>query len=321
GCELRRLLERLHERAEIALDRVQAALLLGRLEERLRVDALRRRHPYARPRSRTEKSRLSIASSISRRWSAESSTLPTTRSVASIVRSATSLRICSIARAVSASICLRVSSSRRCRSASASSRTRASCASATLRASARISADSDFACPISARCCSSSSRASARALSASAIAFSIRSRRSSITLWIGPNAYLRSTKNVTPKAISVQIIRPGTTLIRPDAATIPIELDEHVAEQAADEAVEDDGLGQREAQPLDPLQLAAQLGLARDRLDHRAEDDADAGAERAEADAERERDRLAGVGDVAGDGGDERECGHVSVFLLSARAR
>ena len=49
-----------------------------------------------------------------------------------------------------------------------------------------------------------------------------------------------------------------------------------------------------------PVQLTAELGLARDRLDHRAEDvaDADAGPERAEADAESERDRLAGV-DVA----------------------
>ena len=50
---------------------------------------------------------------------------------------------------------------------------------------------------------------------------------------------------------------------------------------------------------IDALKLAAQLGLAGDRLDHRAEDvaDADAGAERAEADAERERDRLAGLDD------------------------
>ena len=74
------------------------------------------------------------------------------------------------------------------------------------------------------------------------------------------------------------------------------------------QAVEDDRLGEREAEPHDPLELAAQLGLAGDRLDHRAEDvaDADAGAERAEADAEREGDRLAGVDDVAGCG-DEQE--------------
>ena len=69
-------------------------------------------------------------------------------------------------------------------------------------------------------------------------------------------------------------------------------LDEHVAEQAADETVEDDGLGEGEAEPLDALELAAQLGLPRDRLDHRAEDvaDTDAGAERAEADRRRRLD-------------------------------
>ena len=35
---------------------------------------------------------------------------------------------------------------------------------------------------------------------------------------------------------------------------------EHEGEQAADQAVEDDGLGECEAEPHDPLQLAAQLG-------------------------------------------------------------
>ena len=56
-----------------------------------------------------------------------------------------------------------------------------------------------------------------------------------------------------------------------------------------------------------PGQLAAQLGLAGDRLDHRAEDvaDADAGAECAEADAERKTDGLAGLGHVAGGGGED----------------
>ena len=75
----------------------------------------------------------------------------------------------------------------------------------------------------------------------------------------------------------------------------------------AEEAVEHDCLGECEAQPLDPLQLAAELGLARDGLDHRGEDvaDADAGAERAEADAERETDGLSGLGHVTRRGGDE----------------
>src|SRR5215210_5841785 len=87
------------------------------------------------------------------------------------------------------------------------------------------------------------------------------------------------------------------TLISPESASTIIVLDEHVGQKAAEQAVEDDGLGEREPEPLDPLQLAAELGLPRDGLDHRAEDvaDADAGSERAEADAERERDRLAGV--------------------------
>src|SRR6266849_5352570 len=71
-------------------------------------------------------------------------------------------------------------------------------------------------------------------------------------------------------------------------------LNQHVRQDRAEQAVEDDGLGEREAEPLDPLELAAELGLAGDRLDHRGEDvaDADTGAERAEADAESEADRL-----------------------------
>ena len=84
-------------------------------------------------------------------------------------------------------------------------------------------------------------------------------------------------------------------------------LDEDVREDRAEQAVEHDRLGEGEAEPLDALQLAAQLGLAGDRLDHRAEDvaDADAGAERAETDAEREADRLAGLGDVGGRCGED----------------
>jgi hypothetical protein len=85
-------------------------------------------------------------------------------------------------------------------------------------------------------------------------------------------------------------------------------LDEHVGENRPEQAVEDDGLGEREAEPLDALQLTAELGLAGDRLDHRAEDvaDADAGTEGTEADAEREPDRLAGFRDVACCGSEKR---------------
>ena len=91
----------------------------------------------------------------------------------------------------------------------------------TLRASARMPAASPFASAMSCRCCSRSSRASSRALSASSTAARIRSRRSSIVFWIGPNANFRSTKNVIAKQISVQIISPGTTSIRPPDDSLP----------------------------------------------------------------------------------------------------
>ena len=54
-------------------------------------------------------------------------------------------------------------------------------------------------------------------------------------------------------------------------------------------------------------ELALELGLSCDGLDHRAEDvaDADAGAERAETDTEGERNRLTGVGAVFGCGEEE----------------
>jgi hypothetical protein len=47
----------------------------------------------------------------------------------------------------------------------------------------------------------------------------MRWRRSSMTFCTGPNAYRFRTKNVIPKQISVQIIRPGVTSIRGFAAT------------------------------------------------------------------------------------------------------
>src|SRR4029450_13141144 len=70
------------------------------------------------------------------------------------------------------------------------------------------------------------------------------------------------------------------------------------------------------------LKLTAELGLPRDRLDHRAEDvaNADAGAEGAEADAEREADRLAGFGHVAGGGGEKNAHGSLLVLGLDCRA-
>jgi len=71
-------------------------------------------------------------------------------------------------------------------------------------------------------------------------------------------------------------------------------------EEAADEPVADDRLGEREAKPHDPLQLASQLGLPGDGLDHRGEDgpDADSGPEGAEPHAEPETERLACLDDI-----------------------
>src|SRR5262249_1170675 len=143
------------QRGEVGRHGVDALRLLRRLEERAGVHALRDCH-YADSPSRAEKSSSEIASSISRRWSSASSTFPVTRAVASSVRSATSERIMSSERLVSASIWRFVSSSRRVRSVSASSLTRSICASATLRASARMPAASPFASAISCRCCSRS---------------------------------------------------------------------------------------------------------------------------------------------------------------------
>src|SRR5215469_12834350 len=98
-------------------------------------------------------------------------------------------------------------------------------------------------------------------------------------------------------------------------------MDEYVREDRSEQAVEHDRLGERETEPLDALELAAQLGLAGDRLDHRAEDDpdADTGAGRAEPDSEGEADRLAGIRDVAGRCGED-VADHFR-FLLSAPAR
>src|SRR5207244_13059967 len=99
-------------------------------------------------------------------------------------------------------------------------------------------------------------------------------------------------------ASSNQIIRPteGETRKLPlssaAAMTGVMALGEEERDQAEDEGVEDDRLGQGEAEPLDARDLVAHLGLTRHRLDDLAEDvaDADARAERAAAgtDAERE---------------------------------
>src|SRR3954454_847518 len=108
------------------------------------------------------------------------------------------------------------------------------------------------------------------------------------------NASRRRTSSVMPNAISGQTITPSPGWPRksppPEAVTVmsckvAIRLGEEEGDQAEDERVEHDRLGEREAQPLDRRDLVAHLGLAGDRLDHLAEDvaDADAGADGAES--------------------------------------
>src|SRR5947209_7826 len=106
----------------------------------------------------------------------------------------------------------------------------------------------------------------------------------------------------TANAISVQIITPrlGWTRKLPPEATTDVSASstrlpgEEERDQAEDERVEDDRLGEREAQPLDRGDVVAHLGLAGDGPDHLPEDvgDADAGADRPEPGAAAEREAL-----------------------------
>src|ERR671917_347892 len=75
---------------------------------------------------------------------------------------------------------------------------------------------------------------------------------------------------------------------------------EEERDEAEDEGVEHDRLGQCEAEPLDRGDLVAHLRLTGHRLDDLAEDvaDADAGADGAEAGSDAEGDRLQSVGRV-----------------------
>ena len=119
------------------------------------------------------------------------------------------------------------------------------------------------------------------------------------------NTYLRSMKKTIPNTTSTQIISPTLGVIRnePDdaigmcAAADISDLEQEGCDEPADEAVEEAGLGQGEAEPLVALDVLAQLrltGLGRDR---RAEHGTDARtrAGRATAGANAEGDRLAGL--------------------------
>src|SRR5215210_2239461 len=126
----------------------------------------------------------------------------------------------------------------------------------------------------------------------------------------------------TPKRNSVQTISPTLGLTRklpPSSSAAKMTVErviglEEEGDQARHEPVEEARLGQREAEPLDAGDLVAHLGLAGDRLDHLAEDDADAdaGAHGSEPAADTERDRLARVRAILGGGEDEGEerCEH-----------
>ena len=156
------LVERVGELAELLVDAVERRRSPGRLEQRARVDLgdlLHLARRSLRSPASAEKSTSSSASSIRRRWSSSSSDLRVTFSVATTVRSATSLRISSSARRVSASMSRRVGSisSSRCfvgvglrlvLQRSAALRARATMSSACSRASfrrARYSASSSSA--------------------------------------------------------------------------------------------------------------------------------------------------------------------------------
>src|SRR3954467_3624610 len=261
--------------------------------------------------ARAAKSSSASASSTRRFWSAESSDLRVTFSVASTVRSATSARICWMARRVSASMSRRVCSIISSRLVRASARVSFSLASAVRRARATISSAWERASDSRSRYSRSRSSASRLVRSAESIESSIiRWRLSSASVIRGNTAFHRTMKTI-PKTTSVQIMTPMTGSTRPGGSSAAssrlIAVLQEEGDQARHQAVEEAGLGKGETQPLDGRDLVAHLRLAGDGLDHLAEDDADAdaGADGAEAATNTEGDRLAGVGPVLGGGEDE----------------
>src|SRR5215211_9142200 len=149
--------------------------------------------------------------------------------------------------------------------------------------------------------------------------------RLSSAAWMRGKATLLRTHIVNTNRTRVQIIkpRPGETRKLPpepggrgeDAKPSSTALREEERDQAEDERVEGDRLGEREAEPPDRLQLILHLRLAGDGLDLLAEDEADADArsDRAESRPHAERDRLAGVrhrGEVGGLSQRDQEISH-----------
>src|SRR4051794_29633207 len=218
-----------------------------------------------------------------------------------------------MARRVSASMSRRVCSSSSSRLALASSTVSRSCTSPALRARAMISSAWARASRSRVRYSSSRPAASVRARSAVSIDSSIACWRLSSASVMAGHAHLRRTKNATRNASTVQIISPTLGLTRKlefssvvvvaasgvTSASICL-LAQEEGDEAEDEGVEHDRLGQREAEPLDRGDLVAHLGLTGHRLDDLAEDvaDADARADGAEAGADAQGDRLAGLAAV-----------------------
>src|SRR4051794_6270305 len=161
------------------------------------------------------------------------------------------------------------------RLARASAMVSVSAASAVRRARATMSSAWPRASDSRSRYSRSSSSASRLVRSAESIESSImRWRLSSASAMRGKATFQRMSR-VMPKMISVQIITPttGLTSALPAATNGFIGLLQEEAEEARHEAVEEAGLGEREAQPLDGGDLVAHLGLAGDGLDDLAEDD------------------------------------------------
>src|SRR5215218_6682295 len=218
-----------------------------------------------------------------------------------------------IARRVSASMSRLVCASSSSRRALASARVSCSLVSAALRARARIASACSRAAASRSRYSSSRPSASARVLAAvSSDSSMMRWRRSSASAICG-KAYFFSSQPEIPKTSSVQTISPtsGETRKLPPSSAVSaamttapnmIALDDERGQQARDEAVEHARLGQGEAEPLDRGDLVAHLRLARDRLDHVAEDvaDADAGTGGTESATHAQGDLAARVGACRG---------------------
>src|SRR4051794_6280486 len=270
--------------------------------------------PVATPPSRLEKSTSARASSISRFWSSPVSDLRVTFSVVRTVRSATSLRMRSSERRVSASMSRRAAASSSSRFSRPSSAAWALVVSAALRARATMSSACSRASRRRPRYSSRIWSASSRVFSACSIESRMALARLSSASWIRGKATLLSTYIVIPKTSSVQIIRPRfgeTRKLPPESlaasgVSVAIWVTGSIAgleeerDQAEDERVEGDGLGQGEAEPADRLEVVLHLRLAGDRLDLLTEDEADpdAGSDRAEPGTDAQRDRLAGIGDA-----------------------